>query len=218
MNNDTNSFPIEPKLSTFFDEERAETHAPVDLFDRIEERLMEQDSKRGWTRVFSFASGHGQMLGIGIAAALVIMVGASLVTFSGNGFLILGDSGTAGNPGGQVTVGAGSPLSSETQAAVPRAAAGETVVQTVTVQRVLADQVLQTVVVLESGGNSGAPIAAATVTPSPWLALSAAETIGRSQHSSGWLRHHARAVLRTVEAGSCWRACCSAGIAFRHVL
>ncbi len=185
MNNDTNSFPIEPKLSTFFDEERAETHAPVDLFDRIEERLMEQDSKRGWTRVFSFASGHGQMLGIGIAAALVIMVGASLVTFSGNGFLILGDSGTAGNPGGQVTVGAGSPLSSETQAAVPRAAAGETVVQTVTVQRVLADQVLQTVVVLESGGNSGAPIAAATVTPSPWLALSAAETIGLANIPAG---------------------------------
>ena len=106
MNNDTNSLSIESKLSTFFDKERAEIHAPVDLFDRIEGRLAEQDRKPGWTRVFSFASGRGQMLGIGVAAALVIvvgatalMIGAPLANSAMKTRLSSNDNGPPGDPG-----------------------------------------------------------------------------------------------------------------------
>jgi hypothetical protein len=170
MNNDTNSLPIESKLSTFFDKERAETHAPVDLFDRIEGNLTEQDSGRRWTRVFSIASGHSQMVGLGIVAALVIALGASTVLFSGmpadmrstaQGEAIYDsrgqfDSGQPGVPGTAGVPGApgapGAPAIRATPAQAEFAAglsslAGQ-IQQTAAVQRsVSADTVVQTVVV-----------------------------------------------------------------------
>ncbi|NQW17547.1 MAG: von Willebrand factor type A domain-containing protein [Chloroflexi bacterium] len=207
MSNDTNTFPIESKLSGFFDKERAETHAPVDLFDRIESNLTEQASNSLWSRVALLAATRRQIVGTGIAAALVVAIGVTawqigIVSDNSNSTIYAGEPGEAGAPGALGAPGApgmpgpsgtrggaddvtlnpaAAPTAMPAATAAPNFVSADTVVQTVTVERVVPQFLVQTVVVSEQGDSGEVVVTADSV-----MTLVDAEAIVAALSESGY--------------------------------